>query len=205
MKVRPGSKSELGEAQSWLDQLRGDAGEADMPGHQGPPAWTAGQPAAAPGDRRPPASGMPQPRAAPLTGRAREPGTPPARPVIGDQLRLPMVWCQMGACIARHRDPQALGEADIRARAIAAGWRVDTLGQLACPACQQASPHFWPTHGLVIWHRDAATTAATRLAEASRDGQRPGGRTRPGAAPLAALPAQVPPRDGLRIRGRHHR
>jgi hypothetical protein len=28
MKVRPGSTSELGEAQSWLDRLRGDAGEA---------------------------------------------------------------------------------------------------------------------------------------------------------------------------------
>ena len=130
------------------------------------------------------------------------------RPVIGDQLRLPMVWCQMGSCIARHLDPQALGEADVRARAIAGGWRVDGLGRLACPACQQTSPHFWPTHAVVIWDRDAATAAtaaADRAAAASPDGQRPGGRARSGAAPLAAVPAQLPPWDGLRIRGRHRR
>jgi hypothetical protein len=113
-----------------------------------------------------------------------------------------MVWCQMGSCIARHLDPQALGEADIRARAIAAGWRVDALGRLACPACQQTSPHFWPAHGLVIWNRDAATA---RLAAAGRDDQRSGRRIRAGAAPLAALPAQFAASDGLRMRGRHRR
>jgi hypothetical protein len=55
------------------------------------------------------------------------------RAAIGDELRIPLAWCEMGSCISHYADPAALGEADIRARAIAAGWRVDALGQLACP------------------------------------------------------------------------
>ena len=47
------------------------------------------------------------------------------------------MWCEMGSCISWHADPAALGEADTRARAIAAGWRIDALGRLACPQCQQ--------------------------------------------------------------------
>ena len=43
------------------------------------------------------------------------------RAVIGDQLRMPIMWCEMGSCISWHADPAALGEADTRARAIAAG------------------------------------------------------------------------------------
>ena len=50
------------------------------------------------------------------------------------------MWCEMGSCITWYTDPAALGEADTRARAIAAGWRIDGLGRLACPACQQTDP-----------------------------------------------------------------
>ena len=55
------------------------------------------------------------------------------RAVIGDQLRMPVMRCEMGSCISWHADPAALGEADTRARAIGAGWRIDALGRLACP------------------------------------------------------------------------
>ena len=50
------------------------------------------------------------------------------RAVIGDQLRMPIMWCEMGSCISWHADPAALGEADTRARAIGAGWRIDAFG-----------------------------------------------------------------------------
>jgi histidine kinase-like protein len=70
--------------------------------------------------------------------RARAPVT--ERPVIGDQLRMPVARCEMGSCSSWHGDPAALGEADIRGRAIRAGWRADALGQLACPRCQQSAP-----------------------------------------------------------------
>ena len=38
--------------------------------------------------------------------------------MIGDQLRMPVMWCEMGSCVSWHADPAALGEADTRARAI---------------------------------------------------------------------------------------
>jgi hypothetical protein len=69
--------------------------------------------------------------------RARVPIT--ERAVIGDELRMPVMWCEMGSCISWHSDPAALGEADIRARAIAAGWRVDALGRLTCPDASKAT------------------------------------------------------------------
>jgi hypothetical protein len=59
------------------------------------------------------------------------------RAVIGDELRELAAWCQIGACIARHTDRGALGEADIRNKAVAAGWCVDLFGRLICPSCQQ--------------------------------------------------------------------
>jgi hypothetical protein len=40
--------------------------------------------------------------------------------VIGDQIRVPAAWCDMG-CGRQFADPAALGEADNRARALAAG------------------------------------------------------------------------------------
>src|SRR5258708_30873719 len=99
---------------------------------------------------------------------------------MGARLRLRGVGCKRGWCIARHFEPQALGEADIRARAIAAGWRVDALGRLACPGCQQTSPHFWPARAVLARDRNAATA---------------------GAAPLAALPARVQAWGGLSTPG----
>jgi hypothetical protein len=43
----------------------------------------------------------------------------------------------MASCGSRFADPAALGEADNRARALAAGWGLDDCGRLVCPACQQ--------------------------------------------------------------------
>ena len=87
-----------------------------------------------------------------------------ARAVIGDQLRVPIMWCEMGSCISWHADPAALGEADTRARAIEAGWRIDALGRLACPRCQQNDPGFWASHPVVPWDR---YTAIARTAHAT--------------------------------------
>ena len=86
------------------------------------------------------------------------------RAVIGDQLRMPIVWCEMGSCISWHADHAALGEADIRARAIGAGWRVDALGRLACPRCQQTASGFRVSRPVVLWDRHAAITRAARMA-----------------------------------------
>ena len=86
------------------------------------------------------------------------------RAVIGDQLRMPVMWCEMGSCISWHADPAALGEADARARAIGAGWRIDAFGRLACPRCQQTDPGFWATGSVVLWDRYTAVARAARAA-----------------------------------------
>lgn len=83
-------------------------------------------------------------RSDPLAGAT----TPTERAVIGDSLRVPMAWCQAGSCVAWYADPSALGEADVRARALAAGWCVDAFGQLACPSCQQRD-YLWSASPLV--------------------------------------------------------
>ena len=93
-----------------------------------------------------------------------------ARAVIGDQLRMPIMWCEMGSCISWHADPAALGEADTRARAIKAGWRIDALGRLACPRCQQTDPGFWVSRPVVPWDRYTAIARAARAAAVSGDG-----------------------------------
>lgn len=64
--------------------------------------------------------------------------------VIGDQIRLPATCCDFMGCGAEYTDPAALGEADNRARALAAGWCTDTFGRLLCPACQQLHGVRWP-------------------------------------------------------------
>jgi len=99
--------------------------------------------------------------------------------VIGDQLRMPIMWCEMGSCISWHADPAALGEADTRARAIGAGWRIDALGRLACPRCQQTDPGFWATGPVVLWDRYTALARAARAAVRS-DGYPPAGPPEPG-------------------------
>jgi hypothetical protein len=91
------------------------------------------------------------------------------RAVIGDELRMPLAWCEMAACISHYADPAALGEADIRARAIEAGWRADALGRLACPQCQQGESWFWTAHPAVLWDRDTAVAMTTLMAAAVRE------------------------------------
>ncbi len=86
----------------------------------------------------------------------------PARALIGDELRMPIAWCEMGSCISWHADRSALGEADNRARAISAGWRIDALGRMTCPHCQQTSTSFRATRPVVPWDRATAITMAAR-------------------------------------------
>jgi hypothetical protein len=88
---------------------------------------------------------------------------PKVRAVIGDQLRLPVMWCEIGSCISCHADPAALGEGDIRARALDAGWRIDAFGRLACPRCQQTNPSFRACYPVVPWDRGTAMTRTARI------------------------------------------
>jgi hypothetical protein len=83
--------------------------------------------------------------------------------VIGDQIRVPAACCAMAGCQAAFVDPAALGEADNRARAAAAGWARDALGRLMCPACQRDHPvpAWWVASGKPALgdHRPAGGTA----------------------------------------------
>ena len=117
-----------------------------------------------------PGHGYPRPEA-----RAATPVTRPvvraknnARAVIGDQLRLPIMWCEMGSCISWFAHPAALGEADIRARAIGAGWRVDAVGLLTCPQCQQTAARFQSPRPVVPWDRDKAIAMSAQRADEPR-------------------------------------
>jgi hypothetical protein len=74
---------------------------------------------------------------------------PAGRAVIGNELRVPAVWCEFGACIGRFSHPDALGMRDVRARAEAAGWCQDAFGRLGCPRCQQTDSGFRATHPVV--------------------------------------------------------
>lgn len=143
------------------------------------------------------------------------------RAVIGDQIRIPSVWCQMGSCIAHYTDPAALGEHDVRARAMAVGWREDAFGRHACPSCQQRDPRFWATRPLVRWDRDvavariglaAAAHEARRIREGGGRRAREGGTTQAmGAVPQPREePGPDPWPDGLspqtaQTGGRHRR
>ncbi len=118
------------------------------------------------------AAAGPRARTAAARARARTTG----RAAIGDQLRIPIAWCELGSCISHYADRAALGEADIRARAIAAGWRVDAFGRLACPGCQQRDAGFRTSRPVALWDRDAAIIrallmTATLRAEALADDQ----------------------------------
>ena len=123
------------------------------------------------------------------------------RAVIGDQLRIPIAWCEMGSCISHHGDPAALGEADIHARAILAGWRVDALGRLACPQCQQRSPGFRASCPVALWDRDTAIASAHLMTAAMRNhrtaGSAAGRATGAIPAPQPAAIHHQPPDPGL--------
>jgi hypothetical protein len=163
IKIRPYQGSSLEEdwlaASDWLAELRA------MPG--GEPLGDGQAESASPS--RPEAAGEAGVLAGGLVGAgifagAADAGTA-VRAVIGDQLRMPSMWCEMGSCSSRYTDPAAVGEADIRARAIGAGWRIDAFGRLTCPRCQQADPAFRASCPATLWNRDDAIAEATRLAE----------------------------------------
>jgi hypothetical protein len=131
------------------------------------------------------------------------------RAPIGDELRIPMAWCEMDSCILHYEHPAALGEADIRSRAIAAGWRIDALGRLACPQCQQG-PSFWTTQRVTPWDRHKAVATASRMAAAAREvgiaGPEGGQAAGIPAAeqPLVPLPGPGWDREHLDYSGRAH-
>ena len=161
------------------------------PGYAVPAGHGCAEPAA--GSARPEALAGPAAPAAPVaTAAPARIATPavPARPaapaapagpagaavraVIGDQLRMPVMWCEMGSCVSWHADPAALGEADTRARAIAAGWRIDALGRLACPQCQQNDPRYWTARPVVPRDRYTAIARTARIPAAPRSSRDPG-------------------------------
>jgi len=164
IKIRPDDTSRLREndwlqTDGWLAELRDDGGaDPAGDGHARPARGSDPWPEVlAEADARAQAEAAARAEAAPraeMTGRA----------VIGDQLRMPVMWCEMGSCISWHADPAALGEADTRARAIGAGWRIDAFSRLACPRCQQTDPGFWATGPVVPWDRYTAVARAARAA-----------------------------------------
>jgi hypothetical protein len=192
IKIRPDDTSTLHkdgwfQMDGWLAELRDD-GPAGPPGdaHAGPDGvsgpWPealaaadalaeararAGARARAQAAARARADARAEARAraqADARAEAAAPAEMTGRAVIGDQLRMPVMWCEMGSCISWHADPAALGEADTRARAIGAGWRIDAFGRLACPRCQQTDPGFWATGPVVPWDRYTAVARAARAA-----------------------------------------
>ena len=166
LKVRPDDASML-QMNDWLAELREDGcAEPAAKGRAEPPAEGRAEGRAEPasGDARPEALGEP---AAPIEPATSAGGT--VRAVIGDQLRMPIMWCELGTCISWHADPAALGEGDARARAIGAGWRIDAFGRLACPRCQQTDPGFRASWPVVLWDRYTAIARATRIAAVSSD------------------------------------
>jgi len=169
IKNRPDDASTL-QLDDWLAELREDD-RAETPGDDR--AETPGDDRAeTPGGDRPGHVRLAGPEAPaepdhgpaePDHGSAEPPAGPTVRAVIGDQLRMPVMWCEMGSCISWHADPAALGEADMRARAIGAGWRIDAFGRLACPRCQQTDPNFWACRQVVPWDRHTAMARAARI------------------------------------------
>ena len=180
IKIPPGDASVL-EMNNWIAELRDDGGaEPADDGGRPDPAQEATA-AAPPADMLAAHTGSSadvESKADAEDGADAEHGAaagsseraaPTERAAIGDQLRIPIAWCELGSCIAHHADPAALGEADIRARAISAGWRLDGLGRLACPTCQQNGSGFWASHPVALWDRDVAITRAYLMAVAMRN------------------------------------
>ncbi len=202
IKIRPhdpgvAQETDLLQLDGWLAELRDD-GQAE-PADDGN-TWPARGSDPGPEARAEATDPVvaPAPADAPLCAER------PIRAVIGDQLRMPIRWCEMRSCISWRAASAALGEADARARAISAGWRIDAWGRLACPRCQQTDPGFRATGQVVRWDR---YTAAARAAQAaavhgggtasmvtgdSRDPGRAAG-TCPSAGPPAARWHQPPP------------
>jgi hypothetical protein len=108
------------------------------------------------------------------------------RAVLGDQIRRPTAWCEMAACISRYEDPAALGEADIRGRALAAGWQHDHVGRLLCPYCQWRRPRLQAAYPVAgqdnppalqqTGHAQAGRISAVRAALSAWHRRLPGGQ-----------------------------
>jgi hypothetical protein len=168
IKIRPDDATTLQadewlQMNDWLAELRDDdRAEPPAPGddHAEPPAGRTRPEVPA----RPATSAIPARPATPAgPGRPAGPARATVRAVIGDQLRIPITWCEMGCCISWHSDPAALGEGDARARALGADWRIDAFGRLACPRCQQTDPDFRASRPVVAWDRYTAILAAARV------------------------------------------
>jgi len=138
-----------------------------------------------------------------------------ARAVIGDELRRPITWCEMGSCISWFAHPAALGEADSRARAIDAGWRVDAVGLLACPQCLQTAPAFQSPLPVVPWDQEKAIATPVQIVdepsaeaiasvarELSHDLRRPVTNRRGEVAVASTWTAAMPADDVARSPGR---
>ena len=146
------------------DQRRAFGQAADAPWASAPAPAGADAPwASAPA----PAAAAASVTSTPAQAGAAAPVT--ARAAIGDELRRPIMWCELASCINYHADPSALGEADARARAVSAGWRIDAVGRLACPQCQQTAS-FWTPRPVVPWDRATALVMTTLAAAAVRAG-----------------------------------
>ena len=177
---------------AWLADLRDD-------GAAGPPGDCYPEP---PGDgqSQPDGDGDPRkeaPAGAEAAARARaEVGARAGaaeRAVIGDQLRMPIKWCQMGSCIPWHAHTAALGKAGTRARPITASRRIDARGRLACPRCQQTDPASGPPA--------RSRCASGTWSPPAPNGSPPGPAAMPPAAPrpeTAVTPAARPPRPPTR-------
>jgi hypothetical protein len=185
---------------AWTRPGTSTPAEISTSGETGPPRWLeapvgkhAARQASATAETTKPAE----------SAEVTEPAVPVetvGRSLIGDELRRPITWCEMDSCISWHADPAALGEADIRARAISAGWRVDAFGRLACPQCQQTDPGFRVAHPVVLWNRRAAITGASRMA-VTRSNSAAWGHGRDSRRPASGHAATGAPTPG-RHRGR---
>src|SRR5215475_4469198 len=165
MKVRisPADVTEH-EMTAWIAQLRDEGSDTRFGGARSG-GGKASDEASGDGEamRKLAAPVLPAGRPPASTSRAACSGTT-ERALIGDCLRIPIAWCEIVPCISHHTDPAALGEADIRARALSAGWRFDRLGRLTCPECQQSSPWFWPAHPVALQDREAAAIMVALMA-----------------------------------------
>jgi hypothetical protein len=204
MKTKVRNENAITSAMGWLDQLREDGHAEPVSGSDSEPA-VANVPATCP----PVDASARPPNAANRRHETRESVEIIEPAPIGDALRIPIAWCEMGSCISHYEHPAALGEADIRARAIEAGWRVDALGRLACPQCQRSGPWFWTIHPVVPWDRHRAVAAVAAMTTAAGEDVTGGARRGAGrdviqaaAPPLVPLPAQGRHRESLGDCGR---
>ena len=169
----------------------GDNGPAGrrsaLPGPKPPPSLTTGQRSLTTGQRslttgqQSPNYGPAEPDYGPaepdyrLTEPDYDPVEPQAGPavraVIGDELRIPVMWCEMGACISWHADPAALGEGDFarpRDRRGLAHRRLRPSGLPKVPAGRPELPGLPPSRRVGPWHRYDADSQDRRRARGAR-------------------------------------